>query len=196
MQDDAPAGAAEGRPRIPPGQYVTQRWPVLHYGDVPKVDLATWRFRITGLVEDPCEWTYEEIRAMPARTITRDIHCVTRWSRLDATFTGVPVRDLVARARVKPEGRFVIVHAEEGWTTNLPVEDLLREDNLLAWAADGEELTPEHGWPLRLVVPHLYFWKSAKWVRGFEFVAEDVPGFWERYGYHMRGDPWKEQRFQ
>ena len=181
--------------RTPPGQTLTEKWPVLHYGSVPRVDLSRWRFRIFGLVEEPVELTYDQIMALPKTEVTRDIHCVTTWSRLDNTFEGIPFRDLLALVKPLPEARFVLVHAEYGFTTNLPLEDLDRDDVLLAYKHNGKELTPDHGWPLRLVVPHLYFWKSAKWVRGFECMAEDRAGFWERNGYHMRGDPWKEERY-
>jgi DMSO/TMAO reductase YedYZ molybdopterin-dependent catalytic subunit len=168
---------------------------VLQYGGVPRVELAAWRFEVRGLVERPVELTYDELRALPAQRTLCDIHCVTRWSRLDNLFEGVSVQALLRRAGVKPAARFVIVHAEQGFTANLPLADLDRPENLLAWRHNGEELTPEHGWPLRLVVPHLYFWKSAKWVTGFELLDFDFPGFWERNGYHMRGDPWKEERY-
>jgi DMSO/TMAO reductase YedYZ molybdopterin-dependent catalytic subunit len=186
---------SELRDRLPPGQYVTEKWPVLHYGEVPRVDLKRWSFRIWGLVERPLELSYEEILKEPKVAVRCDIHCVTRWSKLDNLFEGVAVRGLLERARPLPEARYVMVHAEHGFTTNLPLEDLTKDNVLLAYAHDGQPLTPEHGWPLRLVVPHLYFWKSAKWVRGFELMAQDRPGFWETYGYHMRGDPWKEERY-
>ena len=182
-------------PRIPPGQSVTRKWPVLHYGDVPTIDLARWRFEIEGLVEHPVSLTYDELTALPLRSTLCDIHCVTRWSRLDNRFEGIAAADLLARAKPRPEATHVLVRAAQGFTTNLPLADLDRPENLLAWKHDGAELTPEHGWPLRLVVPHLYFWKSAKWVRGFELLSEDEAGFWERNGYHMRGDPWREQRY-
>ncbi len=181
--------------RLPPGQYKTDKWPVLHYGQVPTFDPATWDFRIFGLVDPPVRLTYDQLRALPTATITRDIHCVTRWSRFDTSFTGVPFREIMKLTTIKPEATHVLVHAEHGFTTNLPLADLDRDDVLLAWQADGQDLAPEHGWPLRLVVPHLYFWKSAKWVRGFELLDHDQPGFWEQYGYHMRGDPWKEERY-
>lgn len=181
--------------RVPPGQVVTQKWPVLHYGGVPKVELQTWDFRLFGLVEQPVKLTWEEFRRLPRATVHCDIHCVTRWSRLENTFEGVAVKDLLDRAQVKAEANFVLIHAEKGFTTNLPLADLLQSNVLLADTHDGQPLAPEHGWPLRLVVPHLYFWKSAKWVRGFELLATDRPGFWEQYGYHMRGDPWKEERY-
>ncbi|MDR7555703.1 MAG: sulfite oxidase-like oxidoreductase [Armatimonadota bacterium] len=181
--------------RLPPGQYVTEKWPVLHYGSVPRVDLARWDFRIFGLVERPVTLSYEEFRALPTTAVTCDIHCVTAWSRLGVTFEGVAARTVLGLATVRPEARFVMVHAEQGYETNLPLEYLLADDALFAWRADGQDLTPEHGWPLRLVVPRLYFWKSAKWVRGLELLATDRAGFWERNGYHMRGDPWQEERY-
>jgi DMSO/TMAO reductase YedYZ molybdopterin-dependent catalytic subunit len=183
------------KPRLPPGQIITKKWPVLHYGTVPSVDLSTWRFKILGAVERPLDLGWAELNALPKREVACDIHCVTRWSRYDNVFGGVPVQDLLQMAAVRPEGRFALVHAEHGFTTNLPLEDLDRPDNLLALTHDGEPLTPEHGGPVRLLVPHLYFWKSAKWVRGLEILEEDYPGFWEQNGYHMRGDPWAEERF-
>ncbi len=181
--------------RLPPGQYLTKGWPVLHYGDVPRVRLADWTFRVWGLVEEPREWRYDEILALGQTRVECDIHCVTRWSKLDSVFEGVPFRAVAAAVRPKPEAHYVMVHAEQGFTANLPLADLDRDTVLFAHRADGKELEPDHGWPLRLVVPHLYFWKSAKWVRGLEFRADDAPGFWEGYGYHMRGDPWHEQRY-
>jgi DMSO/TMAO reductase YedYZ molybdopterin-dependent catalytic subunit len=181
--------------RLPPGQYLTKGWPVLHYGDVPRVRLADWRFRVWGLVEHPQEWTFEQFLALGQTRVQCDIHCVTRWSRFDTVFEGVPFKAVAAATQPKPEAQFVMVHAEQGFTANLPLADLDRDTVLFAHRADGKELEPDHGWPLRLVVPHLYFWKSAKWVRGLEFRADDAPGFWEGYGYHMRGDPWQEQRY-
>jgi DMSO/TMAO reductase YedYZ molybdopterin-dependent catalytic subunit len=183
------------KPRLPPGQIVTRKWPVLHYGMVPSVDLSTWRFTVRGAVERPYDLGWEELNELPKREVACDIHCVTRWSRYDNVFGGVPVQALLQRAGVRPEAGFVLVHAEHGFTTNLPLADLDRPDNLLALAHDGEPLSPEHGGPVRLLVPHLYFWKSAKWVKGFEVLEEDYPGFWEQNGYHMRGDPWAEERF-
>jgi DMSO/TMAO reductase YedYZ molybdopterin-dependent catalytic subunit len=187
--------AVEDPARVPPGQTVTEKWPVLHYGSVPRGDLGRWRFKISGLVEEPVELTYDEFMALPKTTITRDIHCVTTWSRFDTTFEGVPFREVLKLVKPKPQATHAMVHAEYGFTTNLPLEDLDRDDVLFAHKADGKDLTPDHGWPLRLVVPHLYFWKSAKWVRGLELMAADKPGFWETHGYHMRGDPWKEERY-
>lgn len=182
-------------PRLPPGQVVTEKWPVLHYGSVPQVDLSTWDFRISGLVERPEAWTFAEFEALPRRRVRSDIHCVTRWSRFDNVWEGVAARELLRRTVPKPDARFAIVHAEQGYTTNLPLPELLEDDVLLADRHDGKPLTAEHGWPVRLVVPRRYFWKSAKWVRGIELVAEDRPGFWERNGYHNEADPWREERF-
>jgi DMSO/TMAO reductase YedYZ molybdopterin-dependent catalytic subunit len=181
--------------RVPPGQVETRKWPVLHAGRVPDVDLAAWRFEVGGLVERPFSLTWEELLGLPRQETLCDIHCVTRWSRLDNSFGGVPVQALLARAGVPAAARYALVHAEEGFTTNLPLADLDRPANLLALTWNGEPLTPEHGGPVRLLVPHLYFWKSAKWVRGIELLEHDEPGFWERGGYHMRGDPWREERF-
>jgi DMSO/TMAO reductase YedYZ molybdopterin-dependent catalytic subunit len=183
------------RDRVPPRQVKTEKWPVLHYGDVPRVDLATWRFSVRGFVDHPFELTYEELRALPQQETLCDIHCVTRWSRLDNRFTGVSVQALLRRAAPTADATHVLVHAEQGFTTNLPLSDLDRPENLLAWSHNGADLSPDHGGPLRLVVPHLYFWKSAKWVRGFELLDYDMPGFWEQNGYHMRGDPWTEERY-
>jgi len=181
--------------RLPPGQALTEKWPVLHYGDVPRFDPSRWDFRVDGLVENPMRWSWEEFQKLPRTSIVTDIHCVTRWSRFDTVFEGVAFKAIYDAVHPKTEARFVMVHAEQGFAANVPLEDLLRDNVLLATHADGSALTPEHGYPLRLVVPHLYLWKSAKWVRGMEFMAADHPGFWERNGYHMYGDPWKEQRF-
>jgi DMSO/TMAO reductase YedYZ molybdopterin-dependent catalytic subunit len=180
---------------VPPGQILTTKWPVLHYGLVPTVDTANWTFEVSGLVERPYTLTWDELLALPRTTVRCDIHCVTTWSRFDNTFEGVAVRLLLERAGVRPAARFCLVHAEQDFTTNLPLADLDRPDNLVALQHDGDWLTPEHGGPARLLVPHLYFWKSAKWVRGFELLEEDIPGFWEQNGYHMRGDPWTEERY-
>jgi DMSO/TMAO reductase YedYZ molybdopterin-dependent catalytic subunit len=183
--------------RLPPGQYLTDKWPVLHAGGVPRYDddLSTWDFRIFGAVENEITLTHEELEALPQTRITTDIHCVTRWSRFDAGFGGVHWRDLAAIVKPLPEARFVIAHAEQGFTSNVPLEALDDDNALVAWEADGEPLEPEHGWPLRLVVPSRYFWKSAKWLRGLELRSNDQPGFWERYGYHNDADYWKEQRY-
>jgi DMSO/TMAO reductase YedYZ molybdopterin-dependent catalytic subunit len=181
--------------RLPPGQYLTEKWPVLHAGDVPAVDLATWTFRVFGEVEKPLELTWEQFRELPRTEHTQDIHCVTRWSRFDTTFRGVHWRDVAALVRPKPSARFAIAHAEQGFTSNVPLASLEDDLALLATEADGEPLTPEHGAPLRLVIPGKYFWKSAKWLRAIELSAVDRPGFWERYGYHNDADPWKEERY-
>ncbi|HEY7063113.1 MAG TPA: sulfite oxidase-like oxidoreductase [Chloroflexota bacterium] len=181
--------------RLPPGQYLTKGWPVLHYGDVPRPRLADWTFRVSGLVEQPQEWTYEALLALGRTRVERDVHCVTRWSKFDNVFEGIPFRAVLAAVQPKPEAKYVMVQAEQGFTANVPLDDLDRDTVLFAHTHNGKDLELDHGWPLRLVVPHLYFWKSAKWVRGLEFRAEDAPGFWESYGYHMRGDPWQEQRY-
>ena len=183
------------RDRLPPGQIVTRKWPVLHYGTVPPVDLAAWRFAVTGQVERPVWLTWDELQGLPRRETVCDMHCVTRWSRYDNVFEGVPVQALLARAGVRPEAAYALVHAEQGFTTNLPLADLDRPANLLALSHNGEPLTPEHGGPVRLLVPHLYLWKSAKWVTGLQLLEQDYPGFWEQNGYHMRGDPWREERY-
>ncbi|MBE3552310.1 MAG: sulfite oxidase-like oxidoreductase [Kyrpidia tusciae] len=188
------AVAEEGR--IPPGQFVTERWPILHAGRVPEIDLESWRLELFGRVEEPVQFTYSELMALPQTSYRCDIHCVTTWSKYDSLFEGVAFQEVLRRVRLLPDARYVLVHAYGGWTTNLPLEELLKEGVLLAHSHDGKSLTPKHGWPLRLVVPHLYFWKSAKWVRGFEFLAEDVPGYWEERGYHMLGDPWRSQRYR
>ena len=182
-------------PRLPPGQVLTKKWPVLTYGEVPRVDLSTWRFRCHGLVEEEVSWSWPELLALPRTAVTSDVHCVTRWSRYDNRWEGVAVREILARVRPKPGASSVTVHTVEGYTTNVLLDDLLREDVLLAYRHDGAELPPEHGGPCRLVVPRLYFWKSAKWVRSFEVLDVDAPGFWEVNGYHLRGDPWKEERY-
>ncbi len=181
--------------RLPPGQYLTDKWPVLHAGSVPRIDLATWDFRIFGEVEEELRLTWDELRALPATQITLDIHCVTRWSRFDTTFRGVHWRELAPLVRPKPSARFVVAHAEQGFTSNVPLDFLEDEHALIAYEADGEPLTPDHGWPLRLVIPRKYFWKSAKWLRAIQLRATDQPGFWERYGYHNDADYWKEERY-
>jgi DMSO/TMAO reductase YedYZ molybdopterin-dependent catalytic subunit len=181
--------------RLPPGQYLTDKWPVLHAGDVPQTDLATWTFEVFGGVENPITLTWDEFDALPKSENVQDIHCVTRWSRFDANFSGVHWRELTKLVRPKPSARFVVAHAEQGFTSNVPLEFLEDDLALLTTHADGEPLTPEHGWPLRLVIPGKYFWKSAKWLRGIELRASDEPGFWERYGYHNDADPWREERY-
>ena len=184
---------AEGR--LPPGQALTLKWPVLHYGSVPRFDPARWDFQVRGLVETPLRFSWAEFNALPRIRVTSDFHCVTRWSRFGNHWEGVAFRELLDRAKLGPRAGYVLVHAEQGFTANVPLVDLDRDNVLFATHRDGAPLTAEHGYPLRLVVPHLYDWKSVKWVRGIEFLDHDVPGFWEQNGYHMYGDPWKEQRF-
>jgi DMSO/TMAO reductase YedYZ molybdopterin-dependent catalytic subunit len=181
--------------RLPPGQYLTEKWPVLHAGEVPDVDLASWTFAVTGEVEEPLSLDFDELRALPATEVTTDIHCVTRWSRFDARFKGVHWREVAALCRPKPSARFAIAQAEAGFTANVPLAALEDPNALIAYEADGEPLTPEHGWPVRLLIPTRYFWKSAKWLRGIELSPVDRPGFWERYGYHNDADFRQEQRY-
>ena len=185
--------------RIPPGQTETKQWPVLHYGGLPKVDRAMWRLRIDGLVDEPWECDWETFGRLPRVEVQCDIHCVTTWSRLNNVFEGPSTRTVLSQVNVKPEARFVILHAYEGtggpWSTNLPLADFLDDDCLFALKHDGQPLTAHHGGPVRVVVPKLYFWKSAKWIHRVELCTEDRAGFWERNGYHMRGDPWQEERY-
>jgi DMSO/TMAO reductase YedYZ molybdopterin-dependent catalytic subunit len=181
--------------RLPPGQALTLKWPVLHYGSVPRFDPSRWDFRVAGQVEQPVRLTWDEFIALPKAIVTSDFHCVTRWSRFDNHWGGVLFREVMKLAKPKPTATHVLVHAEQGFTANVPLADLDRDNVLLATHHDGQPLEPDHGYPLRLIVPHLYAWKSVKWVRGLEFFDHDVAGFWERNGYHMYGDPWKEQRF-
>jgi len=180
--------------RIPPGQYLTERFPVLTYGRNPEFDLSSWDLRIDGEVEHPFALTWDELMALPQVTITTDIHCVTRWSKLDTTWTGVRVRDLLERAQVKPAGTFAMAHSDGGYTTNMPLELLYDDEVLVTHTYAGEPLEPDHGAPLRLLVPQRYFWKSAKFLRRLEILAADEQGFWELNGYHNDGDPFKEQR--
>jgi DMSO/TMAO reductase YedYZ molybdopterin-dependent catalytic subunit len=174
---------------------LTQTWPVLTYGETPRVDLATWRFRCFGLVEEEVSWTWEELLALPRVEVVSDIHCVTRWSRFDNRWEGVSTREALRRARPLPSAVAALVHTVEGYTTNLTLEELGAEDALLAIKHDGKDLEPEHGGPCRLVVPRLYLWKSAKWVSSFELLSVDTPGFWEENGYHLHADPFKEERY-
>ncbi len=183
--------------RTPPSQSLTAKWPVLHYGSVPEVDPHSpdWSLRVFGLVDRVYELTYDELKAMPKVDVVCDMHCVTHWSRLNNVFTGVPTRLIVEKAKPMANARFVMCHSEQGFTTNLPLEQFIAEDCILTWAWEGQDITPDHGWPLRGLVPRLYLWKSAKWIRGIELRATDAPGFWEQNGYHMHGDPWREERF-
>ena len=181
--------------RVPPGQWQIKDFPVLHHGMVPKIDPEKWTFKIFGLVEAERTLNYKEFTALPQVRVKSDIHCVTTWSRLDNLWQGVASGEIKKLAAIKPGARFVMVHGYGGFSTNLPVGDFFQPDVLFAVKHDGIDITPEHGWPLRLVVPRLYFWKSAKWVTGVEFLEQDQLGFWERAGYHGHGDPWKEERY-
>jgi DMSO/TMAO reductase YedYZ molybdopterin-dependent catalytic subunit len=177
--------------RLPPGQSRTRKWPVLDAHGTPEIDLATWRFEVDGLVERPLSWSLDEFMQLPAVKVYADFHCVTRWSRLDNIWSGVSTHKLGELVGIKPEARFVVAYGyDSGWTTNLPIEYFLAEDSLLAWSHDGQPIPPDHGGPVRLIVPQLYAWKSAKWVKGIRFVEHDEAGFWEEGGYHMRGVPW------
>jgi DMSO/TMAO reductase YedYZ molybdopterin-dependent catalytic subunit len=181
--------------RVPPGQKLTEKWPALHYGSVPKIDVDQWQFNIFGLVEKVRQLSYAEFTALPQVQVYSDIHCVTGWSKLDNLWEGVASEGIRKLVNILPEAKFVMVHSTGGFTTNLSLGDFFQPDVLLAVKHNGQPLTKEHGYPLRLVVPRLYFWKSAKWVSGVEFMAEDKRGFWESYGYHNHGDPWKEERY-
>ena len=181
--------------RIPPGQYLTEKFPVLHYGSTPHTDLTTWDFKVFGLVDSPFRLTWDEFRNLPRKQVLTDIHCVTRWSKLDTAWEGVAIQTILEMAGVRPEATHVIAHCEQGYTTNMPLAVLDDDDVLLADTFDGKPLELDHGWPLRLLVPKKYFWKSAKWIRGLEFLDHDQLGFWERYGYNNNADPWKEERF-
>ncbi len=181
--------------RMPPGQRLSEDWPVLTAGAVPRIDLKRWAFRVWGEVEEELTLDWQEFMALPKTTVSADVHCVEGWSIMDNTWEGVAFQELVKRIHPKPEGRYVMVHSYGDYTTNIPLEDLLDDNVLLAYKHNGQELTPEHGWPLRLVVPKLYFWKSAKWVRGLHFMNEDRLGSWESRGYHRRGDVWREERY-
>ena len=181
--------------RLPPGQYLTDRFPVLHAGDVPPADIERWSLTVEGLVDRPFTLSWTDFKDLPRREMTGDIHCVTKWSKFDTVWEGVDFEEIVSRASPRPDAKYVLQHAEYGFTVNVPLDDLRGGKALLADTFGGQPLDPEHGFPVRMVVPHLYFWKGAKWIRGLEFLAYDQPGFWERNGYHMYGDPWKEQRY-
>jgi DMSO/TMAO reductase YedYZ molybdopterin-dependent catalytic subunit len=183
--------------RVPPGQSRTKKWPVLDAGGPPRIDLERWQFQVDGLVAQPRGWSWDEFRQLPRVKVFADFHCVTRWSRLGNLWEGVSVKELLRRAGgLLPNARFVLAYGYDfGWTTNLPVEDFLVDDALVALTHDGEPISAEHGGPARLIVPQLYAWKSAKWVKGVELLEQDRAGFWERNGYHMHGNPWTEERF-
>jgi DMSO/TMAO reductase YedYZ molybdopterin-dependent catalytic subunit len=193
--DRTPEGL-EGR--VPPGQYVTEKFPVLHYGNVPQYhDLEqAWDLRVWGEIAEPARLSFAEFRALPTIQVTTDIHCVTRWSKLDTRWEGVQFKEFLKHIpAINPAARFVVAHCEQGFTANMPLEILLEDEAMLAYKYEDAELTPEHGYPLRLLVPKKYFWKSAKWLRGLEFLVEDKLGFWERYGYNNHADPWREERY-
>jgi DMSO/TMAO reductase YedYZ molybdopterin-dependent catalytic subunit len=182
--------------RLPPGQSLTTQFPVLHYGPTPRYpDLSGWDLRVFGLVMEEKTFSWDDILAMPRTQVVRDMHCVTRWSKFDMHWEGVLFNDFLQHVQLKPEAKYVIAHCEYGFTTNLPLDVMLDDDVLLAYCYDGKPLEPDHGYPLRTLVPKKYFWKSAKWLRGLEFGAEDKLGFWEQAGYHNEADPWLEQRF-
>lgn len=181
--------------RLPPGQYEARGWPALHFGEIPTVDLHAWRFRIHGAVATARSFTLDEFHALPVSRLTADFHCVTKFSVFDNDWEGVRVRDVLATAQPLPEASHVMVEAIDGYTANLPLEVADDDDTLFAWSRNGEELTPEHGWPLRLIVPKRYAWKSVKWVSGMELLVGDRRGFWEERGYHNDADPWKEERY-
>ena len=182
--------------RLPPNQVRTLKWPVLDASGPPQIDTSTWQLEVSGLVTTPIKWSYADFRSLPRVKVKSDFHCVTRWSRLDNEWEGVSAREILKRVGVMPEAQFVLVHAYEGWTTNMPLRDFSGEDVLFADIHDGRPLSLEHGGPVRLVVPRLYAWKSAKWVTGIEFLDRDHAGYWEEMGYHMRGDPWTEERYR
>jgi DMSO/TMAO reductase YedYZ molybdopterin-dependent catalytic subunit len=188
-------GNSPSAPRLPPGQTITKKWPVLSYGPVPRVDTEEWTFRCFGLVNEEVSWTWRDFLDLPRVEVTSDVHCVTRWSRFDNRWEGVLASEVLRRAGPLPEAVAVMVHAEQGYTTNVALSDLWDDRAILAVKHDGRDLPDEHGGPCRLVVPHLYFWKSAKWVRGFEVLDVNAPGFWEVNGYHLRGDPWNDERY-
>jgi DMSO/TMAO reductase YedYZ molybdopterin-dependent catalytic subunit len=181
--------------RIPPGQFLTDKFPVLSYGPTPQFNPSKWDFRVIGLVEEPLRLSYEQFRGLPQSKQVADFHCVTTWSKLDNVWEGVRVADLMKRVKLKPDARYVIIHCDGEYTTNLPLGEFLDDDVMLAHRHDGRDLEPDHGFPLRLIVPKLYGWKSAKWVRAIEFSAEDRRGFWEVRGYHNHADPWTEERY-
>jgi len=180
--------------RVPPGQFLSNKFPVLTYGSSPEVDLKTWKIRVFGLVEQEMELDWEQFTTLEWVGMTADFHCVTQWSSLDNVWEGVLFSGLVAAAKPKPEARFVMAHCYGDYSTNLPL-DVAMEEGILAHKQNGEEISKDHGWPLRLIVPSRYAWKSAKWVNGIELMAEDAPGFWEQRGYNNNADPWKEERF-
>ena len=191
----APELRPDGKLRLPPGQHLTSGWPVLHYGSIPRIDLESWRLHAWGLVEEEKSFRWDQFNALGQGKDVSDIHCVTTWSKYDNEWTGIRFKAFMDAIQVKPVAKYVMVHSYGGYTTNVPLEDLMQDGVLFAHSHNGQPLAREHGWPLRLVVPHLYFWKSAKWIGGMQFLDRDRPGFWETYGYHIYGDPWKEERY-
>lgn len=185
----------DGRPRLPTEQYLTTKWPILTSEPIPEFDPATYRFRVWGAVEEPLDLSWAELQALPRVRLTADFHCVTTWSRYDNAWEGVAIRELLARVKPRPEARFVTAHSWSGYTTNMPLADLDDDDTLVAFQHDGADLEPPHGGPVRLIVPKLYAYKSAKWLSGLEFMEKDRPGFWEIRGYHNHADPWKNERY-
>lgn len=181
--------------RIPPGNHLTKGWPVLHLGPTPRFDESSWDFKVEGECENPFTLSYADLKALPNTTLTADFHCVTTWSALDFEWTGVSFRTIAEMAQPTADAKWVIAHCENDYTSNLSMEAMMDDDVLVAWAKDGEDLDPEHGFPLRLVVPKRYAWKSAKWLRGIEFQKHNVRGFWELRGYHIHADPWTEERY-
>ncbi len=194
-QSNIKAPNAEIASRVPPGQAVTDKFPVMTYGDTPRFNQKTWDFKLSGAIEKPVTLNYEQFMSFPKVQVTADFHCVTQWSKLNNVWEGVSIYEVMKLITLRPEAQYVMVHADEGYTTNLPLKVLLDNDVLFAYKHDGKDLEPAHGWPLRLVVPKRYAWKSAKWVRGLEFMDQEYVGFWEMNGYHNDGDPFKEQRF-
>ena len=187
--------SADKSERVPPSQYITEDFPVLTAGPTPRLALDQWSFTIEGLVDKKVRWNWEEFQRLPAQTFVVDISCVTKWTKLDMRWEGVSVDNLLEHVKLDPKVKFVTVFCYEGYTTNLPIEDILNGKAFIAYQYDGKPLAPEHGGPARMVVPHLYFWKSAKWVAGLRFTEKDRAGFWESAGYHSHGDPWKEERY-
>lgn len=199
ISPDTLRGDGDSAARTPPGQTLTKNWPVLHFGATPNIDRDTWQLRVWGLCENPYTLTWDEFIQLPQVDVKCDIHCVTHWSRLDNVFTGVPTQTLIELAKPKPNAKFVMQHGasapNDDFTVNVPIDEFTAEDCILAHQHDGAELSAEHGYPVRAVVPRLYFWKGAKWITGIELRDTDAPGFWEINGYHMHGDPWNEERF-
>ena len=187
--------ANTGNPRVPAGQYLTDKFPVFTFGSTPKMDIATWQFKVFGLVEEELTWSWDEFKSLPTTAMTSDFHCVTQWSQLENAWEGASIQDVMKLIKPLPDASHVMLHCYGGYTTNLSLSDLQQDDVMFAYKQEGEDLSTNHGGPVRLIVPKLYAWKSAKWVNGMEFMAQDKPGFWEQRGYHMVGDPWKEQRY-